>query len=329
MDKAVKQLNKKVQGGGVDGFTTYFVTTFWKELKVPLFKYYNDCILKGNLTPILRVARCKLIDKKGDPTKFKNWRNISILFIFYKIYSKILANRMLPLIDKITGREQKAYKSKHICQELVANLIENLHEIKRSHQPSCAISIAFRSAFDFVSHKYINDVLEYFNFGHVFRKLIDIDLRDRQGTVYNDDNKVVGSYPVKVGTIQGGLTSPLLFIIALAPLLLRIQHDKKVKRTFKSYVNENDNFLRKESAFLYSDLETISENIDTECDDFLGSICHIESYADDITILTLLELWNIKYILKIVNYFQRISGLEVNMEKLMLQHLILTIITLS
>ncbi len=192
MDNAVKQLNKN-SAGGVDGFTQRFVNKFWNWLRLPLHRYFSICIEKGNLGPTLGVARCKLLEKKGDPTKFKNWRNISILSVFYKIFSKCIANRLNKYINKITGREQKAYKSSHICQELVLNVLEMMNEAKKMNDiPMCVLSIDFSSAFDFLSHNYINDILEFLNFGPFFRSLVEIDLKDRQGCVYNDDNKLVG-----------------------------------------------------------------------------------------------------------------------------------------
>lgn len=315
MDVAVRQLNRK-SSGGVDGFTQTFILKFWPWLRIILHNYFTFCIDKGNLSPILRVARCKLLEKKGDPAQFKNWRNISILSVFYKLYSKCLANRLNRFISKITGREQKAYKSSSICQELVYNLLELMNDAKNSNTPTCVISIDFSSAFDFLSHNYIEDVLSFLNFGPFFRKLIAIDLKGRQGCVYNDDNKLVGAYNVEVGTIQGGLTSPLLFIIGLVPLMLRLQHDRRIKRFHKYFSNGPSNNIRKERPYTYSDLDVINlEGWDNNNLEYINELNGIEGYADDLTFITFYDLWNIKYILKTVNQFQRLSGLLINLEK--------------
>ncbi len=312
MELAAKQLNKK-SSGGIDGFTTYFLLHFWNSLKHILFRFYNQCINDNDLSTSLKIARCKLIEKKGDLSEFKNWRSISVLSVFYKLYSKMLANRLFRVVEKVTGREQRGYKSSQTSHELVLNLLSHIEFLNKEKIKSGVLCIDFSSAFDYLSHDYISHVLEYFGFGPFFRKLIQIDMKDRSSTVYDDNNKVVGSFKAPVGTIQGGLTSPLIFIIALAPFLIRLGHDKNIRRP-PSPLGGRGGLLKKE-CFTPLHMQAPVDNIDTQSIDYLSDINFAEGYADDITQIILLTLRNVKYILKLTKDFENISGLEINISK--------------
>ena len=79
---------------GMDGLSNCFIKRFWEFLRIPLFRYARTCHAKGKLTQNFSTASIKLIPKKGDATKIKNWRPISLLSCLYKVISRALNNRL-------------------------------------------------------------------------------------------------------------------------------------------------------------------------------------------------------------------------------------------
>ena len=62
-----------------------------KETIAPyLNKLYNNCILSGEFPPSLKIGRITPIHKKGPKNDIKNYRPVSTLPIFGKIFEKIL-----------------------------------------------------------------------------------------------------------------------------------------------------------------------------------------------------------------------------------------------
>ena len=100
---------------GLDGFTVSWVRHFWSDLEDICYVAINRCYEKGQLTTLLRTAIMKLL-RKGDKCKLEatNYRPISLLSVFYKIASGAITRRLEKVIDKVVGKNQKAYSSKKI-----------------------------------------------------------------------------------------------------------------------------------------------------------------------------------------------------------------------
>jgi hypothetical protein len=95
---------------GFDGISNRFIKDFWEFFRVPLHTYALCCLEKGELACNFRSSKIRLIPKKGDTSKIKNWRPISLLNCFYKIISPSIAERLKTVINKITNVGQKGYK---------------------------------------------------------------------------------------------------------------------------------------------------------------------------------------------------------------------------
>ncbi len=115
---------------GIDGISNRFIRDFWEFLRVPLFKYTQKCYEKGELTENFRSAKIRLIPKKGDCSKIKNSRPISLLNCFYKIISRAIAERLKKVINKITSMGQKGYNSAKYCQEVLITLVDEINTAK-------------------------------------------------------------------------------------------------------------------------------------------------------------------------------------------------------
>ena len=117
LDDAIKHANKR-SAPGIDGVSNVMIRKIWDLVRVPLHKYAICCFRKGKLTSTFNTACIKLIPKKGNTKQIKNWRPISLLSCYYKIISTVINSRLGTVIDKVTGRGQKAYNSKNIFTRL-------------------------------------------------------------------------------------------------------------------------------------------------------------------------------------------------------------------
>ena len=79
-----------------------FYKTFSDLLTPILVDVYNNISIQGKLPKTMRSSIVNLIfKKKGSPLLLKSWRPISLLNLDYKILTRILANRVRPVIDDI------------------------------------------------------------------------------------------------------------------------------------------------------------------------------------------------------------------------------------
>ena len=121
LEKSVSDSNLS-SAPGTDGISNKFIKHFWGIFQKPLLEYANHCFLTGELTTSFKGAKIRLIPKKGDCSKIKNWRPISLLNCFYKILSRVLTNRLRKYIDKLTPIGQKGYSENRQCQEVLISV---------------------------------------------------------------------------------------------------------------------------------------------------------------------------------------------------------------
>ena len=107
--QALKSMEEN-KSPGKDGIPMEFYITFWQILKKDFTELINYIFfVKKELPDSMKTAIISMIPKK-DPndTDIAKWRTISLLCVDYKIITKVLTNRLLPILDEIISIEQSA-----------------------------------------------------------------------------------------------------------------------------------------------------------------------------------------------------------------------------
>ena len=108
LDKSMNDANFN-SAPGMNGISNKFIKNNWELFRLPLFRCALHIFETGIMPDSFKTAKIKLIPKKGDCSKIKNWRPISLLDNFYKILSRLITTRIRKFIDKLTPIGQKAY----------------------------------------------------------------------------------------------------------------------------------------------------------------------------------------------------------------------------
>ncbi len=189
LDKSLKQANL-ASAPGIDGISNKFIRQFWTFFRTPLKNYSNHCFATGQLTDSFRSAKIKLIPKKGDPSKIKNWRPISLINCFYKIISRALSNRLGKYIDKLTPVGQKGYSKTRQCQEVLISITECLQRQNFLGRKGAILSLDIGKAFDSLSHSFLSETLKFYNIGPSYRKWIELIATNRFACIILGVNKL-------------------------------------------------------------------------------------------------------------------------------------------
>jgi hypothetical protein len=139
-----------------------------------------------------------------------------------KIFSKILANRLVPRLTEMVSSSQSTIVKKRCIHDnfvLVQSIIKELH---RKKVPALFLKLHIAKAFDSVSWAYLLEVLEKLGFDTKWRDWINLPLSFSSSRILL--NGIPGR-PIKHerGLKQGDPISPMLFILAMDPLQ-RILH---------------------------------------------------------------------------------------------------------
>ncbi|KAH6556066.1 hypothetical protein KP509_1Z207400 [Ceratopteris richardii] len=161
-DDACLQSLKNGKAPGIDGITKEFVAAFWPSLK----------------TLVLDLRKIKLIPKVQVPKRMEDWRPISMMSIIYKIFAKIFALRLKPIMHKITHPSQTGFVyGRSIYDNIFLTQILMEHAIS-SNQQIVGMQIDFEKAFDRIRWDFIAVVLKKLGFGVKFSRLIYVLARD-------------------------------------------------------------------------------------------------------------------------------------------------------
>ena len=102
-----------------------------KSLCKPLEMIFKSCIKKGEYPSEWKKANVVPVHKKGDKQLLKNYRPISLLPIFGKIFERIIYNNIFEYLttNKLISDNQSGFKPGDSC---VNQLLSITHEIYHS-----------------------------------------------------------------------------------------------------------------------------------------------------------------------------------------------------
>ena len=114
----------------------------------------NNCINKGLFPSILKIAKVIPIHKSGEKDLVSNYRPISILPHFSKIFEKILKENIVNFLNKhnVLSESQFGFQQKKSINEALIELENYLKYQQANNQITCGIFLDLKKAFDTVDH---------------------------------------------------------------------------------------------------------------------------------------------------------------------------------
>ena len=277
--KYIKQCRADASPGST-GFTGGFYKFFWRNVKHFVVNSLNYAYETGNLSITQKLGVIILLPKPEKDKRFlANWRPISLLNQVYKILSGALTERLKPALETIIHPDQKGFVSGRFLGEVVRNTYDVVEYAKSRKRAGLLLLIDFEKAFDSISHSFIIKCLHFFGFGFSFIKWINLLLNDVSSCI-NHCGNISDRFKVERSCRQGDPISPYLFIICVEILAIKIRDEKNVKG-FKI-----GNFEQK-----------------------------LDFYADDLTAYLDGSETSLENIIAILDRFQLISGLKINLSK--------------
>ena len=176
--------------------------------------FLNSFMESGIFPNVLKIGKVTPVFKKGDPQLYDNYRPISILPIFGKIYEKIIYNRLYSFFisQSVIYDKQFGFRAKHSTTHAINYSIDYILRNLEKKNHVIGIFIDLSKAFDTIDHEKLLAKLEHCGVRGTCLELIRSYLCDRKQ--YTDfQNTHSECCTVKYGVPQGSVLGPLLFLL--------------------------------------------------------------------------------------------------------------------
>ena len=154
------------------------------------------------------------LHKEGDLTEVSNYRPITSLSVFSKIFEKLVHKRMTSFISryKLIKPNQFGFQKNKCTSDAILEFLENVYDSFNENKHYLAIFLDFSKAFDTICHDILLKKLEHMGFRGPIYQWIKSFLSNRKQFV-NIGNSSSEILDTKMGVPQGSTLGPLLFIL--------------------------------------------------------------------------------------------------------------------
>lgn len=211
--KVLKQLPSK-KSTDVNGVSVWLLRECWAHLVSPLTSLVNASFESGVFPSALKAAKVIPIFKKGDPLEPSNYRPISILPAFSKVYEKLFLDRLLGFLDRhrIFSLDQFGFRKGKSTVDAIESFVSRIVDSLERKNPTLSVFLDLSKAFDCVEHSSLLTTVEEYGIRGVPLSWVASYLNGRTQKV-QVANHLSDSIPMGRGVPQGSILGPVLFLL--------------------------------------------------------------------------------------------------------------------
>ena len=242
VSKAISQMSNQ-KTPGVDGIPVEFYKFFWKEIKDIFMELVADISSNGHMHKSAMMGIINLIPKANRDTRvLANLRPITLLCADFKIFEKIIANRMIPAMEHIIAEDQRGFMQNRRISVNIRKILDLIQKADEEDLEAFILSVDFMKCFDKIEIPAIQGALEYFGFGQEITKWLNITYTGFQAKIQNNG---YFSQPISIkrGVHQGGPASSFYFLICAEILAIQLRQSRDLGHIKGIPVNDIINLL--------------------------------------------------------------------------------------
>ena len=210
---AIKQM-KDNKAPGIDGLTSDIIKAGGDVAVDQLTKLYNQILHTKKIPQSWKEAKIILLHKKDDKADIKNYRPISLLSHGYKIFTKIIQNRIKNILDQNQPREQAGFRGNYSTTDHLQSVNQLIGKSNEYQLNLCLGFIDYQKAFDSIEHIDMFDALRATEIQRAYITILEDIYTDATAKVHID-NDISKTVRIERGVRQGDTLSPKIFTAAM------------------------------------------------------------------------------------------------------------------
>lgn len=218
------QSQKKDKTPGADGISNELLICN-KDLVIPALTYMFNEVLRNEVIPDQwMTSTIILLHKKGDKDNIGNYRPISLMSNVYKVFAKVILNRISKTLDDNQPIEQAGFRRGYSTLDhifVVKQLFEKSNEYKETFY--CCF-IDYSKAFDSLHHESIWQALK--NQGVCIKYIRILKMVYQNSTAKIKLEEEGDEIKIERGVRQGDPISPKLFTAVLEEVFRHLNWEK-------------------------------------------------------------------------------------------------------
>ena len=225
VEVAIKEM-KKNKATGLDEITKDILEEGGNAIITQLVRLFNQIIIKKYIPKSWKEAKIILLHKKGDKSDIKNYRPISLLSHLYKLFTKIVQNRLKKELDAQQPREQAGFREGFSTTDHL-HAINQLIEKSNEYQLDLCIGfIDYEKAFDSIEHLNLFQALREIGINEGYVCILEDIYTDATSRIHLDSD-VSEIVKISRGVRQGDTLSPKVFTAAMEAIFKKLPLDER------------------------------------------------------------------------------------------------------
>ena len=217
-DNIIETINsfEKKTSKDINDISVNFLNGHGYEISIPLCHIFNLSVEHGIFPDKMKTSKTVPVFKKsGSPLEMTNYRPISLINVFYKIFEKLVSTQLISFLIKsdFFYDKQFGFLPGRSTNQAVMQIINYISAAWNDNKIVGGVFLDVQKAFDSINHQILFDKLENAGIRGVALDWFKSYMHNRKQRVKVGQELSNNIKNIELGVLQGSILGVILFLI--------------------------------------------------------------------------------------------------------------------